>query len=268
MRLSVLFFTTIIFLSAFISPVHAQSIFSGMIFSERKEGLTIVDVQSGSPCFDAGLRKGDIVLEIEGKKIKSLPDYVNISKEIKNKKVEVSLVILRKDVEYDVTIMVYSIPIYQNWQEKVIKPIELPRGVTNTPYIYWVGKGYKALKERMDNKPVDVRIANYNNALEYLLNALHYRPESIDTALQIANAYRILGSLYIEEGTVKESVINYRKSIKYFDGCYKKTDKEDYLNKILTNLQEIEVELSKIKSEKAEPEPALETKRQRLSIIQ
>ena len=44
-----------------------------MIFSERKEGLKIVDVQSGSPGFDAGLKNGDIVLEIEGKKIKSLP---------------------------------------------------------------------------------------------------------------------------------------------------------------------------------------------------
>jgi len=266
MRLYVLFFITIISLSTFISPVNAQSIFSGMIFSEKKEGLKIVEVQSGSPGFDAGLIKGDIVLEIEGKKIKSLPDYVKISREIKDKKVEVSLVILRKDVEYDVIIMVYSIPIYQNWKEKVVKPIKLPRGLTKTPYIYWVGKGYRALKENMSNKPIDAKIANHNNALGYLLNALHYRPESIDTALQIASAYRKLGNLYIEKETVKEGVINYRKSIKFFDGCHKKTDKEDYLNKILTNLQEIEIELSKIISEKEEP--ALETQRKSLSIPQ
>jgi hypothetical protein len=88
----------------------------------------------------------------------------------------------------------------------------------------------------------------------------------MDTALQIASAYRKLGNLYIEKGTVKESVINYRKSIKYFDGCHKKTDKEDYLNKILINLQEIEIELSKIKSDKAEP--ALETQRKSLRIPQ
>ncbi|MBC8549988.1 MAG: PDZ domain-containing protein [Candidatus Brocadiales bacterium] len=266
MRLYVLFFITIISLSSFISPVHAQSIFSGMIFSEKKEGLKIVEVQSGSPGFDAGLIKGDIVLEIEGKKIKSLPDYVQISRKIKNKKVEASLVILRKDIEYDVTVMIYSIPIYQNWKEKVVKPIKLPQGLTNTPYIYWVGKGYRALKKRMDNKPVDAKIANYNKALGYLLNALHYRPESIDTALQVASAYHKLGNLYAEKETVKKAVINYRKSIKYFDGSHKKTDKEDYLNKILTNLQEIDLELSKIKSGKTEP--ALETKRKKLSIPQ
>jgi tetratricopeptide (TPR) repeat protein len=237
-----------------------------MVFSENKEGLKIVEAQSGSPGFDAGLKKGDIVLEIEGKKINSLPDYVKISRAIKNKKVEASLVILRKDVEYDVTIKIYSIPIYQYWKEKVAKPVKLPRGLTKTPYIYWVGKGYRALTEHTNNKPVDVRIANYNNALEYLLNALHYRPESIDTALQIANAYHKLGNLYIEKGMVKEGVINYRKSIKYYDGCYKKTSKEDYLNKILTNLQEIEGELSKINADKTEP--AIETKRESLRIPQ
>jgi len=266
MRLSVFFFITVISLNTFISSVHAQTIFSGMIFSEKKEGLKIVEVQSGSPGFDAGLIKGDIVLEIEGRKIKSLPDYVKISKKIKNKKVEASLVILRKDVEYDVTIMVYSIPIYKNWNEKVVKPIKLPRGLTKTPYIYWVGKGYRALKKRMNNKTVDAKIENYNKALGYLLNALHYRPESIDTALQIASAYHMLANLYTEKKTAKESVINYRKSIKFFDGCYKKSDKEDYLNKILTNLQEIDEELKNIKSDKTEP--AIKTSRKSLHIPQ
>jgi len=266
MRLYVLFFIIIISLSTFNPSVYAQSIFSGMIFSEKKEGLKIVDVQSGSPGFEAGLKKGDIVLEIEGKEIKSLPDYVKISRKIKNKNVEASLVILRKDIEYDVTIQIYSIPIYQHWKVKVAKPIKLPRGLTKTPYIYWVGKGYRALKKYQDDKPVDVRIENYNNALKYLLNALHFRPESIDTAIQVANAYRKLGNLDIEKGMVKEGVTNYRKSIKYYDGCYKKSDKEDYLNKILTNLQEIEEELSKVKSNKTKP--ALETKRKSLRIPQ
>ena len=36
---------------------------------------------------------------------------------------------------------------------------------------------------------------------------------------------------------IEEGVENYRKSIKYYGGCYKKTQKEEYLNKILTNLQ-------------------------------
>ena len=82
-----------------------------MIISEKKDGIKIVEVQSGSPGFDAGLRTGDIVLEIEGKKTKKLEDYVKISREVRGKEVEISLVILRERVSYDVTIKIYSIPI-------------------------------------------------------------------------------------------------------------------------------------------------------------
>jgi hypothetical protein len=86
--------------------------FSGMILSEEKKGLEIVEVMSGSPGFVAGLKNGDIILEIEGKKINSLPDN------IKNKKDEALLVILRNDVEYDVTMKAKSIPIYQDGKEE------------------------------------------------------------------------------------------------------------------------------------------------------
>ncbi|MGR3175763.1 MAG: PDZ domain-containing protein [Candidatus Scalindua sp.] len=249
MRLYTVFFITIISLGVFASPCLAQTIFSGLIISERKDGIKIVEVQSGSPGFDAGLRTGDIVLEIDGKKTKKLRDYVKISREVRGKKVEVSLVILRKGVSYDVTIMIYSVPIYQHWKEKVTKPIELPRGLTNTPYVYWVGKGFRALKKPNDKLSFGAKTANYNLALKFLLNALHYRPESIDTALKVANAYNELGKLYVMNGDIKEGIINFRKSIRFYAGCQGKTEKEDHLNVILTSLQEIEKSLTNIESD-------------------
>jgi membrane-associated protease RseP (regulator of RpoE activity) len=252
MRPYIVFFIMIMPLGVFTSPCHAQSIFSGMIFSEKKEGLKIVGAQSGSPGYDAGLRTGDIVLEIDGKKIKSLPDYVKISREMKGKKVEVPLVILRKGVSYDVTIKIYSVPIYQHWKEKVTKPIELPQGLTDTPYIYWVGKGFRTLKKPNDKLSFEAKAANYNLALKFLLNALHYRPESIDTALKVAKSYHELGKLYVMNGDIKEGIINYRKSIKFYAGCHEKTQNEDYLSVILTNLQEIEKSLSNIESDNLE----------------
>ncbi len=250
----------------FAFPCKAQSLFSGLILSERKEGLNIVGIQSGSPGHNAGLRTDDIVLEIDGKKVKTISAYVKISRELKNKKVEVSLVILRKGVEYDVNIAVYSIPIYKHWNEKVTKPTVLPKGLTNTPYVYWVGKGFRSLKKIVDKEPIDSQVANYNTVLRSLLNALHYRPESIDAALQIASVYHKLGNLYVEKGIAQEGVKNYRKSMKYFGSCYKKTQKEDYLNKILVNLQKIEKEVSEINYNK--DKPTVETKRKSLRIIQ
>ncbi len=266
MRLFIILFITVISMLGIIFPCKAQSLFSGLILSEKKEGLKIVGVQSGSPGHDAGLRADDIVLEIDGKKVRTISTYVKISREIKNKKVEVSLVILRKGVEYDVNIMSYSIPIYKHWNEKVAKPAELPKGLTNTPYVYWVGKGYRSLKKIADKEPFDDQVADYNTGLRSLLNALHYRPESIDAALQIASVYHKLGNLYVEKDITQEGVINYRKSMKYYDSCYKKTQKENYLNKILVNLREIEKEVSGISSNKVKS--TLETKRENLRIIQ
>ncbi len=256
MRLYIIFFITIISSGVFASPCLAQTIFSGLIISEKKDGIKIVEVQSGSPGFDAGLRAGDIVLEIEGKKTKKLEDYVEISRKVKNKKVEVSLVILREGVSYDVTIMIYSVPIFQHWKEKVTKPIELPRGLTNTPYVYWVGKGFRALTKPNDKLSFEAKAANYNLALKFLLNALHYRPESIDTALKVAKSYNELGKLYVMNGDIKEGIINYRKSIKFYAGCHGKTEKEDYLSVVLTNLQEIQKSLSNIESDTLETSAA------------
>ncbi|ODS32838.1 MAG: hypothetical protein SCARUB_02044 [Candidatus Scalindua rubra] len=87
---------------------------------------------------------------------------------------------------------------------------------------------------------------NYNEAIKYLYNGLHYQPESIDTALQIANSYHELGNLYLENGITKKGIESYKKSIKLYAGCHEKTQKENYLEIILTNLQEIEKRLSKI----------------------
>jgi len=266
MRLYIIFFITIMSLGVFISPCLAQGIFSGLIISEKEDGIKIVEVQSGSPGFDAGLRTGDIVLEIEGKKTRKLGDYVKISREVKGKNVEVSLIILREGVSYDVTIKIYSVPIYQHWKEKVTKPIELPQGLTNTPYVYWVGKGFRTLQEPKDKLSFEAKVANYNLALKFLLNALHYRPESIDTALKIASSYNELGKLYVMNGDIKEGIINYRKSIKFYAGCHGKTEKEEYLSVVLTNLQEIEKSLSNIESDNLET--SAEPQRKSIRIYQ
>ncbi len=264
-RLYTIFFITVISLCVFTSPCLSQGIFSGLIISEKKDGIKIVDVKSGSPGFGAGLRAGDIVLEIEGKKTKKLEDYVEISREVKGKKVEIPLVILREGVSYDVTIKIYSIPIFQHWKEKITKPIELPPGLTNSPYEYWVGKGNRSLI-RPEREDSEAEVANYNKAIKYFLNGLHYQPESIDTALQIANSYHELGNLHVVNGDIKEGIINYRKSISFYAGCHEKTQKEDYLSIILTNLQEIEKSLSGIESDSLET--VTESKRKSVRILQ
>jgi membrane-associated protease RseP (regulator of RpoE activity) len=249
-RFYFLFLTITISLGIFTSPAFAQSIFSGLILSEKKDGLKVVDAQKGSPGFDAGLKVGDIILEIDGKKIESLDDYIKISKKVKGKRVETTLTVLRKGVLYEAVIRIYSIPVYQHWNQKITKPKELPRGLTNSPYEYWIGKGNRTLKISKITASFESKVKTYNEAINYLYYGLHYQPESIDTALQIAKAHHELGSLYLNNGNIKDGTKNYKNSIKLYVNCLKKTQKEDYLKPILNNLQEIEKGLSRIDVDK------------------
>lgn len=78
---------------------------SGMIVSGREYGININDITYGCPAWDAGLKTGDIIVEIEGEKIKSLEGYVEIIQKLnKTRRLEIALVINRQDVLYDVII--------------------------------------------------------------------------------------------------------------------------------------------------------------------
>jgi len=248
--IKIYFFTIITILSIFTAQAFAQTLFSGLILSERKDGLMVIETQEGSPAFNAGLKAGDVVVEVDGKKIKSIEEYVNISGEVK-KKVETSLTIRREGVLYEAVIRIYSIPIHEQWDQKVTKPIELPKGLTDSPYGYWSNKGRRTLKKFGKTAPFEENVEICNEAIKYFFNSLHYQTDSINTALLIAKLYHELGKLYQINGNTKESIKYYKNSIKLNTGCLKKTKKEDYLKLILVNLQDIEKGLSKIETGKA-----------------
>ena len=71
--------------------------------SGREYGANIIEITQGCPAWDAGLKTGDIITEIEGKKIKSLESYVEIVQTLnKTRMLEIALVVNRQGVLYDV----------------------------------------------------------------------------------------------------------------------------------------------------------------------
>ena len=51
-----------------------------------EKGVVIAEVHPGSPASNAGLRPGDIILEVNRKKIGNIKDYYNVLREAKNEK--------------------------------------------------------------------------------------------------------------------------------------------------------------------------------------
>ncbi len=246
MKIHLLIFVLILTIGASASQLFAQSLFSGLILSERKDGLMVVDVQKGSPVYNAGLKEGDLVVELEGKKISKLDEYVRISRTIKKEKVEAYLTILREGSLYEAVIKMYSIPVYKSWKEKVAKPGVTPREANGKPFDYWYNKGKRALKASERGSTFHLKERHYNESITYLYYGLHYKPDSIDTAILIAESYQVLGKLYLNKNMKEDSVRKYRNSLRLFARCFEKTKKDEYLKIILSNLQEIEKELVRI----------------------
>ena len=78
---------------------------SGLVVAEKELGVKIVEITQGCPAWDSGLSTGDIIAEIEGKEIKSLEGYVEITQNLnKTGRLKIALVVNRRGVLYDVSV--------------------------------------------------------------------------------------------------------------------------------------------------------------------
>ena len=72
-------------------------------FEENEKGVVIVKMETGSKLFEAGIRPGDIILQINQKNITSLEDYKKIAPKIKAKE-RLLLLLRRKGQDLFVTV--------------------------------------------------------------------------------------------------------------------------------------------------------------------
>jgi serine protease Do len=49
---------------------------------EKADGVIVTSVERDSPAYEAGLRRGDVILEVDRRQIKNLSDYQGAIKEV------------------------------------------------------------------------------------------------------------------------------------------------------------------------------------------
>ncbi len=126
-----------------IAGTYATSPFSGLVVSQGEStsgGAKVVEIYPGSPAEKAGLSVGDIILEIDGQKVKTLEEFVNISKAMKEKSTEAKLLLIRKGRLQNALLFTYSENVFKEWKEKVAPPPESDIGGLSL-FQYYLEKG-------------------------------------------------------------------------------------------------------------------------------
>lgn len=225
--------------------VHASNLFSGLVVSQSEQGVKIVDIYPGYPAERAGLRVGDIILEIDGQKLKSLEEFANISKTKGATNIEAGLLLIRKGALQNISLVNYSDAVFKEWKEKVPPPPESSI-VGVSLFQYYLEKGKSKLKENQSEAPFEAHLANGQEAIKYFFYALHYNPTVVEVALLIADTYMNQAKLYLKNAQVPGAVENYSKAASLYERCSKRHLTEKELELILARLQEVEKELLRL----------------------
>lgn len=222
---------------------YASSLFSGITVLEGEEGVIVLEIKPNTPVKNAGIKKGDIILEIQGERIKGMSEYVSKSRELKGKIAEAKVLIKRDNRIFMATIKAYSIPIKEYWNEKVLLFMEKTPG-NEDPYDYWIKQGKMKLDSMKEDIPYSKKIEVYRTAISDIYNGLHYRPKMAMAVILIADIYAKIGETFIHEGLLNEGAEDLKIAIRLYKKAMAKTSiPDDDLIIIRDNLKKIETQL-------------------------
>lgn len=227
------------------SDVYASGLFSGLVVSQGDSasgGVKVVEIYPGCPAERAGIIAGDLIIEIDGQKIKTLDEFVKTSKARKDKDIEASLLLIRKGKLQNLRVITYSEIIFKEWREKVPPPPQSSIGGLSL-FQYYMEKGKAKLGENKVGGAFETRLARDEEAIRYLFYALHYNPTEVGVAILIADTHMDMARLYLENGRTPLAVENYGKAANLYEKCSRKHVAEKELELILAHLQEVEKEL-------------------------
>lgn len=226
--------------SILICKSFGYSLLSGITVLESGQEVTVLEIRSDTPAKNAGVKKGDIIFEIDGKKIVGMDDYVKYSRTLSDKRHETLIRVKRNGRILDLLIEDYSIPIKKFWDEKAPFSREKIPGKED-PFDYWIDHGKRRLDSVRDDMPYQQKIETYRKAIDNLYYALNYNPKMVMAMILIADTYKKMGETSIKNRLAEEAVENFRISVRLYKKAMAKTDlPRENLIEIRENLKTIE----------------------------
>ncbi|HLA37038.1 MAG TPA: PDZ domain-containing protein [Candidatus Brocadiales bacterium] len=227
------------------SDIYASGLFSGLVVSQGDSasgGVKVVEIYPGCPAERAGIIAGDLIIEIDGQKIKTLDEFVKTSKARGAKDMEAGLVLIRRGKLQNLRVVTYSEIIFKEWKEKVPPPPQSSIGGLSL-FQYYMEKGKAKLGENKAGGTFETKLARDEEAIRYLFYALHYNPTEVGVAILIADTHMDMARLYLKNARTPLAVENYGKAANLYEKCSRKHVAEKELELILAHLQEVAKEL-------------------------
>lgn len=197
-------FAVLIPLALVACPAHvdARSIFEGLelVESSNGGGVEIVSVEESSPAEKARLQVGDRIVKIGKYGIRSLDDYVKVSRAFRDRKAEVAIEYRREGALKTATLSLYSSSLRKRWGLDVIPRRKAGAAGREGGSARWRSEA-RARISRIENKDRSARSPEeYGEVIKTLYTSLDEEPDSLGTASLIGRQYTELAALYYSRG--------------------------------------------------------------------
>lgn len=203
------------------------SVFRGVVVADSPLGVRVLSVEDGSQASLIDLRPEDIIVQIDGREVRSIDDFATISAALKGRSATATILIFRNGTPQEITLHLYSVPVLQTWGVAFIPEHDIRFAQAQAGVEYWLrlGKGYEEA-----GRPAE--------ALEAYLNSLHNMPTDTTAAFLVERLSLQLASRLLREGALPKAVDVLQQAVLIMERLFSRSLTEAQLQLIRKELAE------------------------------
>lgn len=224
----------------------ARSVLDGLeiVDSDNHAGVEILTLAPSCPAAQASLRAGDRITAIGGEKVKTLDDYVKVSKRFKNKRGMVAVTYVRSGAPHTAELSLHSSPLQERWGV-LVKPWRESGGKRDAEY--WLEEARKQLQKNKRMPENKLRPIDYGKVLLSLFTSMNQKPDALGTAMLAGRQYDALAALYYRKGDKKNAVWCLRRALTIYGNGLRNADGIQEMILVKQGLADLQGALAKMK---------------------
>lgn len=178
------------------------SLFRGIVVANSPLGVRVVSAEETSQSYQADLRAEDIIVQIDGKDVRSIDEFAAVSSAMKGRAITAKVLVFRNGAPQELFLHLYSFPILRAWGIEFVPEHDLRFAQPEVGLAYWarLGNGFEKA-----SKPVE--------ALNAYLNGLHNMATDGAMALKASQLFSVMSEERLRAGRLAEGIASLRQEL-------------------------------------------------------